>query len=82
MGILWDERFESLIVENGETLINCLVHIDLNLLRAGIVSRPEDYRWNSLSYHIQTNNQDNFLSTDFGPVKYAPLSQVNCTPVR
>ena len=67
MGILWDERFESLIVENGETLINCLVHIDLNPLRAGIVSRPEDYRWNSLSYQIQTNNQDNFLSTDFGP---------------
>jgi len=36
-------------------------------LRAGIVGRPEDYRWNFLSYHIQTNNQDNFLSTDFGP---------------
>ena len=28
--------------------------------------RPEQYRWNSLGYHIQTNNQDNFLSTDFG----------------
>jgi hypothetical protein len=54
------------IVENGETLINCLAYIDLNPLRAGMVERPEEYRWNSLSYHIQTNNQDNFLSTDFG----------------
>jgi hypothetical protein len=35
-------------------------------LRAGIVSRPENYRWNSLGYHVQTNNRDNFLSTDFG----------------
>jgi hypothetical protein len=35
-------------------------------LRAGIVSRPEEYRWNSLGYHVQTNNRDNFLSTDFG----------------
>jgi len=35
-------------------------------LRAGIVKRPEDYRWNSLGYHLQTNNRDNFLSTDFG----------------
>jgi hypothetical protein len=35
-------------------------------LRAGIVDRPEDYRWNSLGYHVQTNNRDNFLSTDFG----------------
>ena len=43
-------------------------------MRAGIVSRPEDYRWNSLGYHVQTKNQDNFLSTDFGPVKYASLS--------
>ena len=34
--------------------------------RAGLVNRPEDYRWNSLGYHVQTNNRDNFLSTDFG----------------
>ena len=65
-GTLWGERFKSVIVENGETLINCLAYIDLNPLRAGIVDRPEEYRWNSLGYHIQTSNQDNFLSTDFG----------------
>ena len=35
-------------------------------MRAGIVERPEDYRWNSLGYHIQTNNKDDFLSLDFG----------------
>jgi hypothetical protein len=35
-------------------------------LRAGIVSRPDDYRWNSLGYHVQANNRGNFLSTDFG----------------
>src|SRR5210317_100745 len=65
-GTLWGERFKSVIVENGETLINCLAYIDLNPLRAGIVDRPEEYRWNSLGYHIQTSNQENFLSTDFG----------------
>ncbi|MGD8212062.1 MAG: hypothetical protein PVF32_19525 [Desulfobacterales bacterium] len=65
-GTLWGERFKSVIVENGETLINCLAYIDLNPLRAGLVKRPEDYRWNSLGYHVQTKNQDNFLSTDFG----------------
>ncbi len=47
-------------------MINCLAYIDLNPLRAGIVVRPEKYRWNSLGYHVQTNNRDNFLSTDFG----------------
>ena len=65
-GYFWGDRFKSVIVENGETLINCLAYIDLNPLRAGMVKQPEDYRWNSLGYHIQTNNKDNFLSTDFG----------------
>jgi len=65
-GYFWGDRFKSVIVENGETLINCLAYIDLNPLRAAIVDRPEDYRWNSLGYHLQTNNRDNFLSTDFG----------------
>jgi putative transposase len=65
-GYFWGDRFKSVIVENGETLINCLAYIDLNPLRAGLVERPEQYRWNSLGYHVQTNNRDNFLSTDFG----------------
>jgi putative transposase len=54
------------IVDKGEMLVNCLAYIDLNPLRAGIVDRPEDYRWNSLGYHLQTENKDQFLSTDFG----------------
>jgi len=47
-------------------LVNCLAYIDLNPLRAGLVDRPEDYRWNSLGYHLQTENKGHFLSTDFG----------------
>ena len=65
-GYFWGDRFKSVIVDQGETLINCLAYIDLNPLRAGIVNRPEAYRWNSLGYHVQTNNRDHFLSTDFG----------------
>jgi len=38
------------------------------------VERPEEYRWSPLGYHIQTGNKDDFLSLDFGPVKYASLS--------
>ena len=65
-GYFWGDRFKSVIVEKGETLVNCLAYIDLNPLRAGLVERPEEYRWNSLGYHVQTNNRGNFLSTDFG----------------
>jgi len=72
-GYFWGDRFKSVIVEKGETLINCLAYIDLNPLRAGLVERPEDYRWNSIGYHIQTGNKDNFLSLDFGLLEFGVL---------
>jgi hypothetical protein len=65
-GFFWSERFKSVIVENGETLINCLAYIDLNPIRAGIIKKPEQYRWSSLAYHVQADNKDEFLSLDFG----------------
>jgi len=70
-GFFWSERFKSVIVDNGETLINCLAYIDLNPIRAGIVEKPEAYRWCSLGYHAQTHNRDRFLSTDFGLREFA-----------
>ena len=74
-GTLWGERFKSVIVEDGATLINCLAYIDLNPVRAGIVKRPEDYRWSSLGYHIQSGNRDGFLSTDFGLVEFNVMDE-------
>jgi REP element-mobilizing transposase RayT len=74
-GTLWGERFKSVIVERGETLINCLAYIDLNAIRAGIVTRPENYRWCSLGYHSQTGNRDQFLSTDFGLVEFGEMDE-------
>jgi hypothetical protein len=71
-GYFWGDRFKSVIVEKGETLINCLAYIDLNPLRAGIVERPEEYRWNSIGYHMQTSNKNNFLSLNFGLKEFGP----------
>jgi hypothetical protein len=55
-----------MIVEDGRTLVNLLAYVDLNPIRAGIVKRPEDYKWNSLGYHVQTGNKGDLLSVDFG----------------
>ena len=73
-GFFWSERFKSVIVDNGETLINCLAYIDLNPIRAGIVEKPEEYRWSSIAYHAQTGNKDEFLSLDFGLKEFGILS--------
>ena len=69
-GYFWGDRFKSLIVQDGNSLINCLAYIDLNPVRAGIVDRPEDYRWSSIGYHVQANNRNDFLSLDFGLKEY------------
>ncbi len=71
--IFGETGFKAVVVEKGETLINCLAYIDLNPLRAGLVDRPEEYRWNSLGYHIQTSNKDDFLSLDFGLKEFGVL---------
>jgi hypothetical protein len=56
----------------GETLVNCLAYIDLNPVRAGMVKKPEKYRWCSLGYHVQTNNKEGFLSLDLAHSKTTP----------
>jgi putative transposase len=45
-GTLWGERFKSVIVEDRiETLKVVAAYIDLNAVRAGLVSDPKDYRF-------------------------------------
>ena len=39
-----------------------------------MVKRPEDYRWSSLGYHIQTGNKDDFLSLDFGLKEFGVMT--------
>jgi hypothetical protein len=40
-------------------------------VRAGIVKKPEEYRWCSLGYHAQTGNRDGFLLADFALREFA-----------
>ena len=46
-GTLWQGRFSSTLVEGGGSLAAVAAYIDLNPVRAGIVSDPKDYRWSS-----------------------------------
>lgn len=46
-GRLWEERFKSVIVEDGFAARTVAAYIDLNPVRAGIVTDPAKYRWSS-----------------------------------
>lgn len=45
-GTLWEDRFKSVLVEGSENaLLTMAAYIELNPVRAGMVSDPKDYRW-------------------------------------
>lgn len=46
-GRLWEDRFKSVIVEDGVACRTMAAYIDLNPVRAGMVSDPAAYRWSS-----------------------------------
>jgi putative transposase len=46
-GTLWEERYKSVIVEDGTASRMMAAYIDLNPVRAGMVKDPAEYRWSS-----------------------------------
>lgn len=51
-GTLWEGRYRSNLIESERYLLACMVYIDLNPVRAGMIARPEDYRWSSYRHSI------------------------------
>ena len=51
-GTLWEGRYKSALVQPKEYLLACMVYLDLNPVRAGLVSQPLDYRWSSYSHYV------------------------------
>lgn len=46
-GTLWEGRHRSSLVQQDLYLLTCYRYIELNPVRAKMVSRPEEYRWSS-----------------------------------
>jgi putative transposase len=42
-GAYWEDRYHATAVETGDHLLRCLVYIDLNMVRAGIVNHPSQW---------------------------------------
>ena len=58
-GTLWEERFKSVIVESGVAARTMAAYIDLNPVRAGMVSDPAEYRWSSYGEAIGGGGKGN-----------------------
>ena len=46
-GTLWEGRYRSTLIEIERYLLACMVYIDLNPVRAGMVAEPAQYAWSS-----------------------------------
>ncbi|MDP3760831.1 MAG: transposase [Ramlibacter sp.] len=51
-GTLWEGRYKSTLIQAERYLLACMVYIDLNPVRAGLVRDPADYPWSSHSHYV------------------------------
>ena len=59
-GAYWEDRYHATAVESGKHLPRCLVYIDTNMVRAGVVDRPS--QWPHGGYNeIQAPRRKNII---------------------
>ena len=51
-GTLWEGRYRSTLIETDRYLLACMAYIDLNPVRAGLVSNARDYPWSSHAHYV------------------------------
>jgi putative transposase len=51
-GALWEGRYKATVIESERYLIACMAYIELNPVRAGMVTHPADYPWSSYTHQV------------------------------
>ena len=63
-GTLWEGRFKSNLIDSERYYLTCHRYIELNPVRAGMVSAPGDYPWSSHRHYASATF--NHLITEHG----------------
>jgi putative transposase len=58
-GTLWEGRHKGNIIESTSYLLTCMRYIEMNPVRAGMVKRPDHYRWSS--YSANALGEENYI---------------------
>ena len=77
-GAYWEDRYHATAVESGDHLARCMVYIDTNMIRAGIVSHPSQWLfsgYNEIQFPRRKNILINYdrLQSLFGTGSYEQL---------
>jgi putative transposase len=62
-GTLWEGRYKASLIDSDAYLLTFMRYIELNPVRAGMVSHPSEYPWSS--YHFNALGQSNDLVTPY-----------------
>jgi REP element-mobilizing transposase RayT len=57
-GAFWEDRYHATVVETGSHLAQCMVYIDLNMVRAGVVTHP--CQWPFAGYNEILNPRERY----------------------
>lgn len=68
-GRLWEDRFKSIIIEDGVAARTISAYIDLNPVRAGMVKEPATYRWSSYGEALGGGSKGNGKTARSGLVR-------------
>ncbi len=55
-GTLWGGRYRSTLIQAGRYLLDCMVYIDLNPVRAGLAAEARDWPWSSHAHYAGRRN--------------------------
>ncbi|WP_320041740.1 transposase [uncultured Desulfobacter sp.] len=44
-GAYWEDRYHATAIQADTHLASCLIYIDMNMVRTGVVSHPSEWRW-------------------------------------
>ncbi|MCD6311274.1 MAG: transposase [Elusimicrobia bacterium] len=58
IGHLFQGRFKSFLIQKGKYLLECGIYVELNPVRAGIATRPEEYTWSSYQVYVTGEKSD------------------------
>jgi putative transposase len=50
-GTLWEGRYRSTLIQSERYLMACMAYLDLNPVRAGMVSQPQEHPWSSYRHY-------------------------------
>jgi len=62
-GAFWEDRYHATAIESNEHLIRCMLYIDMNMVRAGVVTHPR--QWLFCGYNEINSQRQRYSVIDY-----------------